>query len=186
MSSSGLARWKLFSPFLFLRLRYEERFTYNAFSILIGLLASLAYSLLPVRPALMGSNGVLNDILGFTSILFPFFVAALVAVATFQREGMDRMPNGGQVQLKRRNDSIVSLTRRQFVCFIFGYCSALSATIFISIIITKSLFPWISVYFSGDMEYIKLVYIFIISSSFAHMITITFWGMYYLTDRISN
>jgi len=186
MNDKGIARWKLFSPFLFLRLEYEERLTYNLASVLCGGLVVLAYIFLPIKPSLIGSEGLLTGIQSFVTILFPFFVAALVAVATFSRKGLDAKPSGGQVKLSRRNETVKLLTRRQFICFIFGYCASLSLILFVGIIISRAMYPWVMFEFHDALPYLRIGSLFLVTIIFSHMVIITFWGLYYLTDRINN
>lgn len=184
LSQTGIARSKLLSPFLFLRLRFGERWRYNVAALIIGGLLAATYWMLPVKPPLLGQTGLLEDVKAFVTIVFPFYVAALVAVATFQRTELDDMPNGGQVTLHRRNEPIISLTRRQFVCFIFGYCSALSVLLFLMVMLSKMLQPWLVGLIPGLLPYAKVALLAGLGSVFAHMMIITFWGLYYLTDRV--
>jgi len=182
VTGEGLARWKLFSPFLFLRLKFSERRCYLLLSIFVGIAFGGLYQL--TKPPLMGPLGLLEDIKSFVTILFPFFVAALVAIATFTRPGLDDLTSGGLVTLERKGEAIRTLTRRQFVCSIFGYCAGVSLCIFLVVIFTKVTHPW----FLGSgllaVPYFKAACLTIVATMFAHMVIITFWGLYYLSDRL--
>ena len=51
--------------------------------------ATALYLLLPVKPSLTASGGLLSNILTLLAVLPGFFIAALAAVATFNRPEMD-------------------------------------------------------------------------------------------------
>ena len=57
--------------------------------VLISAVLCVAYAALPEKPSLLGDGGLLTDMLGIIATLPGFYFAALAAVATFDRPGMD-------------------------------------------------------------------------------------------------
>ena len=57
--------------------------------VLILAVLCVAYAALPEKPSLLGDGGLLTDMLGIIATLPGFYFAALAAVATFDRPGMD-------------------------------------------------------------------------------------------------
>lgn len=187
MSENQLSDWKLFSPLVFLRLNYAEKRLYNIVSFIVSLSITLVYVALPYRPPLMGDGGILNDLQSLVTILFPFLVAALVSVATFQRESLDAFPIGSQVKLLRKDVADYFLKRREFICLLFGYCASLSLIIFLYVLIAKIIYRSIPIIIGPEFVfYIKIFAVFTLSLIFVHMIIVTFWGIYYLMYRINN
>ncbi len=88
--------------------------------------------------------------------------------------------------LARRGEAVKYLSRRQFVCFIFGYCAALSVFIFLMVLAGKVARPLVWAICPDAVGYVKPVAVFILSVSFTHMLIVTFWGLYYLSDRLHS
>jgi len=130
---------------------------------------------------LAGNTGLISQITDFVANLPGFFIAALAAVATFNRLDIDEtMDNPPEIEvIHHGNPLMVKMTRRRFLCVLFSYLTAVSiflvlATRFGLAISAPQgyeiIFSWIGV--SG--------FIFILSQ----MITATFLGLYYLGERL--
>ena len=95
----------------------------------LAVLSTAALLALPVRPAVAGRDGVLQAVIGVLTILPGFFLAALAAVATFQRPEMDvEMPAPAPVVGVRFGDAVVEteVTRRMFLSYLFSYLTIVS------------------------------------------------------------
>lgn len=83
------------------------------------------------------SQGLVTDVISLLNLLIAFFIAALAAVATFHRDGLDEKMKGDPAILKRRNRHGVKvdkvLTHRQFVCYLFGFLSFASLVMLLSL-----------------------------------------------------
>lgn len=134
------------------------------------------------------ANGFLDKILTLTAALTGFYVAALVAAATFFNPDMDKPIRSGPVELitKDADGSInrEALTRREFACMIFGYLAA--STLMLSIAIAFALgcstFNWETLgrgYLAARTAAIIAFSIWI-----AHITTVTALGLFYLMDRL--
>src|SRR5258708_3423171 len=75
------------------------------------------------------SGGFLDKLMGVTAALTGFYVEALVAAATFSHPDLDKVITVGSIALITRDDDGKKiselLTRREFVCTLFGYLAYL-------------------------------------------------------------
>ena len=95
----------------------------------MAVLAVVGYMLLPVRPPLAGDDGLSGYAFRITSLLPGFFIAALAAVATFQRAELDEtMPDPSPMLEVRTGEdaSPVPLSHRVFLCHLFAYLTSTS------------------------------------------------------------
>ena len=121
-----------------------------------------------------------------------FFIAALAAVATFDRPQMDKPLRGEPALLSVWDNNLQKkvekiLTRRQFVCYLFGYLSFVSLILYLMILVLKAIHPtWIA-NITVDIQEITRV---LLSGAF----WILFWnimitailGIYFLADRMQH
>lgn len=146
----------------------------------------VVWSPVPVR--VLDKGGVVYAVTDLIKVLVGFYIAALAAVATFQKEDMDQQTEGEPLTLKvRRKGQLkdAKLTRRQFLCYLFGYLSFLSLFLyfagacapFVSVIFNDSLPGWL---FAAVRFLCLLLYLLFA----AQLITTTLLGLHFLTDRI--
>lgn len=176
----------------YLRIVHPEKFVYDLlFPILSVVLGLSLYNLLPIKPALLGESGLLKDFKDVLTLLIAFFVAALAAVATFQRKGLDEVMKGStpptlSVKLHDRT-WLQPLTRREFLCYLFGYLSSMSLILFLLIVSVKVFAPSIQLWVDANTYIVlKNVFISIFSAAGGHLLVSTLLALYYLTDRINR
>lgn len=139
-----------------------------------------------------GDGGLASKLTGFISNLPGFYIAALAAIATFNRAGIDNLlisnRNNGDLQSPYivvkdvKSNGIpmtieVEITRRVFLCLLFSFLTAES----IILVIFSFLFS--SLLLPGE-AYLSLIYLSIFLFVFWQLIVSTFFGLYYLGDRI--
>lgn len=138
------------------------------------------YIISPVKPPLLGSEGILKSVSQILALLPGFFITALAAVATFQRADMDEeMPIPAPIVSIEYlgNDIDIKLTRRLFLSYLFSYLSIISFLLFFVIAISP--------YFSPLLKYIEYKERIIISTSYgAYVVKIFFIGVisYFLSS----
>ncbi len=157
------------------------------------LLAILSTSLLfwlkqfaPVT--LYADGGIIVKILNFVQVLPGFYIAALAAIATFNKTDIDKtMPAPApkiDIMVQGRNVAI-ELTRRRFLCSMFAFLTAESIILIVLAIFASSAYvsikaiihePW-QIWASG----LFTLTFFLL---FWQMIVASFWGLYYLGDRL--
>ncbi len=142
-----------------------------------------------------GPNGIVDRTGSLTSTLTGFYVAALVAAATFasSHAGLDDEIESGRIYQNMIIDEVLTpdyLTRREYVCAIFGYVSFLA--LFISILsillvsisgavpIPQASESWIYFGFLCAKYAVGCGYCLAV----AHMLATTTHGLYYLSYRL--
>lgn len=183
---------KLFSPLSYLRIKHEEKDWYDyKIPFAVSFLLTIAYYCLANKISLIETNGLLLQVNGLLQVLIGFYIAALAAVSTFSSPSIDEVMAGSPPTLveKFRGQKItVELTRRRFVCYLFGYLALVSFVLFcvgmISILIGKPLHLWLLTFWSSDVILgLKTAfvggYLFILMN----IITTTLLGLYFLAVR---
>lgn len=157
----------------------------------IGVVITILSWRFNVKFGLFEDKGVIPNIASLLNLLAAFYIAALAAVATFDRKGLDDRMKGEVASLKRTNKRgsvvIIILTHRQFVCYLFGYLSLISIAmlsfIYFSKIIQVPIIEFIS--FSGDYwVYIKSLFVFLFFATFANLMITMLLGVHFLSDRL--
>ncbi|MGR5465213.1 hypothetical protein ACPV5G_19940 [Photobacterium damselae] len=127
---------------------------------------------------MLGESSFVSNITSLLGILIGFFIASLAAVSTFERPEMDYIMEGNPPILYKQY-----LTKRQFLCYLFGYLSYAS----IIVIIIGDI---INLY-SNDIFHIirnnTIIYIIIFVPYFFIVMNIfmtLFLGLSFLTENI--
>jgi preprotein translocase subunit Sec61beta len=190
--------WRLFYPFRYFWVRNPEKHKLDLWPTLV-IAAVIAAPFCLSCASFFRPNGFLDKILVLTAPLTGFYVAALVAAATFPHPDLDRVITAGPVVLVSRGEdgkrAQEALTRREFVCILFGYLSFSSFIISVLsayLIALSSVgasaashWPAVGVVFSPPVwAYIRASAIIVMSLLVAHLVTATGLGVYYLMDRI--
>ena len=175
-------------PFSYLAIKHEHKWIMDW--VLPGVLAiATALFIFVFRHTLniYGDSGVISRILGFIQNLPGFYIAALAAIATFGRTDIDNMiptPTPTIIEVRAGERSEIPLTRRRFLCMMFAFLTAECVVIILASIASLS---FASDYVGRASEGLKLlsggvfvVYIFF----FYQMLLATFWGLFYLGDKI--
>lgn len=186
------------SPFKYLRLR-NERGTRLVFRDLIPMLVITLVFAAPFiafdQVNFSRAAGFVDRMGSLAAVLAGFYIAALVAVGSFSASigDLDSPISNGKIFLNLGDED--SLTRREYICAVFGFLSFLSLFIAIAssfvLIVTPAvsgiaskedlaIFGFNTSAFDVARGFFIFVYCFVISA----MIVTTFYGLYYLTDRI--
>ncbi|MBG0593852.1 hypothetical protein KKZ48_09045 [Enterobacter hormaechei subsp. xiangfangensis] len=137
---------------------------------------------------LIKDGGFVKTASSFISNLPGFYIAALAAIATFNREEID-FPligsNGApfiKVTRTKENGKTVDthekLTRRLFLCMLFSFLTALSLCI---LMLNAFATPLTGTY-NNDIANWSYIIVFLFFTW--QMLVSTFFGLYYLGDRI--
>ncbi|MBH1943606.1 hypothetical protein I5L01_05090 [Erythrobacter sp. YJ-T3-07] len=147
-------------------------------------------------PNSFGKDGLIDGLGGITTVLAGFFVAGLVAIATFFRENssLDDIIERGPAIIGFGTDDQESLTRRQYVCSMFGFLVGLSFFLAISAVFLRSFATSISLLLVPELldlvpqvgwsAVLEISGVFIWILLFSWQIIVTLRGLYYLMDRI--
>lgn len=178
-------------PFGYLSIKgINGKKAYDWFAPLTLTLLSVAYFHLCNFPFidLIKDDGFIKTTSAFVANLPGFYVAALAAIATFNREQIDYPLIGStgtpfiEVKVIKENGITVNskenLTRRLFLCMLFAFLTALSIVI---VMLNAYVSPVISISTNKLAHYVYAVFFIFLTWQ---LFVTTFFGLYYLGDRI--
>lgn len=183
---------KLFSPLSYLLIKHEEKSWYDfRIPFAVSLIITIAYYHHANKIALIATNGLLLQVNGLLQVLIGFYIAALAAVATFASPSIDEVMAGDPPTLveKFRGQKItVQLTRRRFVCYLFGYLALVSFMLFclgmVSILVGKPFHLWLLTFWTSDVIiWFKTIFVGGYLFVLMNIITTTLLGLYFLAVR---
>jgi len=181
--------WRLLYPLRYFQLDNSEKskIDWIATAALAAALA-LPFVLLP-GAVFFKNGGFLDKMVILTSALTGFYVAALVAAATFGHPDLDKTITAGQIAIIARDDDgqkiLRALTRREFVCTMFGYLAFLA--LILSVFSAGAIGIAESSIFNSDVWwfwYGRSFAIVVYAMMTAHLMVVTSLGLYYLMDRL--
>ncbi len=191
--------WRLFYPLRYFSLVNDEKKHLDIWpTVALAVVIAVPYLFVP-GVSFFKANGFLDKLLTLTAALTGFYVAALVAAATFNHPDLDKVIKSGPIALITKdvdgNKIKDYLTRREFVCTVFGYLAfatfVLSLTAAFCIGLSGINFaeavkwPVVGVLFSGDYWLvIRGTVIAAIALLVGHVAVVTSLGLYYLMDRL--
>ena len=176
---------RLLTAIDYLRISHEAKHRYDyTIPTLFALAMISCYYFIPIKPSILGKDGIISNINSIIQILTGFYIASLAAVATFKTERLDEVMEGRPPKLKGINGKTELLTRRRFLCLLFAYLVTLCfLLVFIGIIAPtvsanlRDLVPALFVY----IKYVSLsIYIFLVSQ----LTVVTLLGIFFITDKI--
>lgn len=174
--------YQLTRPLSYLRIQHDDKWIYDWLipALLTAGTLWLAVEFIPIA-SMVSSSGLISDITSFIANLPGFFIAALAAVATFNKNDIDQlMDNPPKISVMHYGKPLmVDMTRRRFLCVLFSYLTAISILI---VLLAK-----ICLALNIESEY-KLyynwagvgVYFFVLWQ----MVIATVLGLYYLGERL--
>ncbi|WP_226150827.1 hypothetical protein [Burkholderia vietnamiensis] len=138
--------------------------------------------------SLYADGGMIAKMLGFVQGLPGFYIAALAAIATFNKTDIDKtMPAPApkiDIVVQGRN-VVIELTRRRFLCSMFAFLTAESLIIIVLAIFAQSIYtPMKSLVSEPWKIWISATFMLAFFLLFWQMILASFWGLFYLGDRL--
>ncbi len=135
------------------------------------------------------NEALLSSIVNILQILPGFYIAALAAVASFNRKMMDTEIDGNPISLKASENGAIktrNLTRRRLLCYLFGYLSFLSLTLFLLGTLIQKVSPVaiVSLYNEKAGFLVEWICFSVVLFFFFQMVTVTLLGLFYLADRM--
>ena len=191
--------WRLFRPLRYFTLRNRAKTAMDvAGALTVALLVVLPFLIVP-DASFFRAGGVLDRLIGLMSALTGFFVAALVAAATFAHADLDRVMTSGAVEMRVLDEdgktSWQKMTRRELACAIFGYLSfagfvfSVAAAIIVPIASSGPPPPAFLGLATGSFlveqrESLRIAAMFCVAIPLGHIMTATALGIYYLMERL--
>lgn len=183
-----LAFWTIDHP--------QVRWTTVWLPFLVTLPLAIGFLCLPIEPKLTGDKSLTQYALTVLSTLPGFYIAALAAVATFDRPALDEImpPPAPKIELRTGNQyEKVPLTMRMFLSHMFAYLTTLSFIAAAVCVTAELIAPSINYELSripqswliNPIEWtIKSFYASLVIWLVVNIGITTLHGMYFLTERI--
>jgi hypothetical protein len=152
-----------------------------------GLAASASIWVLPVKLNLFGDFGLFYHMNGLMQILAGFFIASLAAVATFSREGLDDVMGGDPPTIPRSSGRPEDLTRRRFLCLLFGFLAGGSIVLYLAGAIAMLAAPLVHDWGLAHATLhvaLRSAIGFVYGMVLCNVLLTSFLGLYFLIDRI--
>ena len=152
------------------------------------------FIVLPAKPDLFGDGGLNGSIISLVATLPGFFIAALAAVSTFQRETLDEIMPSPAPRLKLRTrgqEEAADLTMRMFLSHLFAYLTTYSFLLALLCVVCEALSPSVQMIvqtWGNDIPllglFVRLAYVAMVAWFLSNIITATLFGMYFLAERM--
>ena len=182
--------WVLIQPFAYLTIRHPHKWLVDwAVPVALTIL-SVAITWISTHFDRIGDeHGLLERLFIFVGLLPGFFIAALAAIATFNKPDIDDvMPEPSPrlgIQIHGQK-SIIRLTRRRFLALLFSFLCAesIALTVGLSFILADG--PSLVAHITMPCLHLaaKVATFAILLLMFWQMIAATFFGLYYLGHRL--
>lgn len=152
---------------------------------------------LNIPMALSGHKALFASLSSLLALLIAFYMAALAAVSTFTRRGIDKGLRGGDALLSVLNHTTMrrqrkALSYRQFISYLFGYLAFLSLALFIALMAMNSVWPHVKqvsqnyLYWDDITKYgEQTVFVLFVFGTWQLLVT-SLLGIYFLSDRIQS
>lgn len=187
MSKYNVIIYQLTRPVSYLLLKHPAGKVYNWIIPLMLTALSLTILLLLAEISdVIGQNGLVENLTDFVISLPGFLIAALAAIATFNRPIIDQeMIDAPTIDIKAGNTELEdqALTRRDFLLRLFSFLTVDS----IFLIIYAKIGAITSVPSFLETEYFIAEWFFagIFLTIFWQLLTLLLFGMYYLCERLN-
>lgn len=180
----------LLRPFSYLMVRHHSRapllVNWVVPLVLSVVVTAVIYFISP-RLNVFGAQGLLERMLSFIQTLVGFYIAALAAVSSFNSPHLDRdMPNPPPLMLIKYNNGNqwVRATRRRFMTAMFAFLTAASFIFSVAAVAALTVAGPIASSMPGVAEVLRPIAVVGFVFLGAQMTVVTFWGLFYLGERM--
>lgn len=179
----------LFSPLTYLQIRHEaKRWADWYYPLIFALLSAYLVLTYGGAGAIAGEDGLLAKLLVVSSVLPGFYIAALAAIATFNRPDIDELmpaPTPKIFHKIRGERNEIELTRRRFLSHLFAFLCFESLAVMVACMFASLVGSSILDNFIDPVALaIRIGFVFVLLLMFWQMISGTLLGLYYLGDRL--
>jgi hypothetical protein len=195
---------QLLVPMKYLYIRHGDRLLQSKAVIdfimpgICALVMCILFLWLDVRLAIFAHEEFIKRLTDLLALLIAFYMAALAAVATFERKGIDDPLKGGDATLRvlhhdTNTYSQKALSYRQFISYLFGYLSFICLCLYIFISVVSLGWPALEKHYICNAVITDILVnivdpvIFFLVIFFVWQLTFTsLLGIYFLTERIQS
>ena len=176
---------ELFTPLLFLRVKHAVKPFYDVVYPLVFAVAAGSIILWwPHEFALVGQDSLVQALNSLIGILIGFYIAALAAVATFDRPEMDELMKGDPATLDLPGrDTPLLLTRRIFLTLLFGHLTLVSIMVFVAFSCANVMLAQVHVDDGSGYGLARAAFVYVYCFLIGHILSESLLGVYYLAWR---
>lgn len=181
--------YQISRPWAYIMIKGKEKWVFDfLLPSILSIIVTAAAILSKGSVNYFGPGGIISSFTSFIQSLPGFFIAALSVVATFQKKEMDFFLAPPTPEIAIRIDGrigLVRLTRRRFLGLLFSFLTAQSIIITGLGIFLSSFSGYATSLISIDLRiymfsFAILLYMYLVFQ----MLIVTFWGLYYLSERM--
>lgn len=178
------------SPLAYLRIRHSSKWMLDwLYPALFSALSTAFLWLFGGPGVISGQAGLLDRIILVCSVLPGFYIAALAAIATFNRPDIDNVMPAPAPRLSvdiGGRDNVIDLTRRRFLAYLFAFLCWESLALLILCVFAGISASRIMLYLGSFAIVSKYTFLFFLSLVFWQLVFATCLGLYYLGDRLNR
>lgn len=187
MKKYSVIFYQLTRPISYLFLNHPSGKVYNwIIPLLLSTITMLLLYFLVSIDDVIGSDGLVEELTGFVISLPGFLIAALAAIATFNRPVIDQeMIDAPTIDIKIGNTELIEepLTRRDFLLRLFSFLTVDS--IFLIIYAKVGSIVSVPSIFETQYHLTEWLFVSVFMMVFWQLLTLLLFGMYYLCERLN-
>ncbi|MEZ8739522.1 hypothetical protein AB6E21_05805 [Photobacterium swingsii] len=178
--------FQLVRPFSYLRIDHESKQVYDWYLPIILMIGTIVFSFnfIGLEGLINTDDGLIAQLTSFISNLPGFYIAALAAIATFNRKDMDlRIPEPTPTieNLIRGKKQIIKLTRRRLLCSLFAFLTTESIFLVIFTRFFQSSSLGSITFFDIELSWYGSCVYFLF---FWQLVVSTLYGLFYMGDKM--
>jgi hypothetical protein len=178
------------SPLAYLRIKHPSKWVLDWLYPVVFAAISVGVILKFGRPgAISGESGLLDRLILVCSILPGFYIAALAAIATFNRPDIDAVMPDPTPTLKVEiggRPNVIDLTRRRFLAYLFAFLCWESIALLIVCVFAGITAEGIAAAVGSYAPAVKYAFLSVLLLLFWQLVFATCLGLYYLGDRLNR
>lgn len=178
------------SPLAYLRIQHPSKWVLDwLYPSIFAILSVALIWQFGKAGTIAGQSGLLDRLILVSSVLPGFYIAALAAIATFNRPDIDTVMPSPTPTLKVEiggRPNVIDLTRRRFLAYLFAFLCWESLALLILCVFAGISAERFMAMVGSYGPYAKYGFLFALLLLFWQLIFATFLGLYYLGDRLNR
>lgn len=180
----------IIAPVSYLRIRHPSKWVVDwLLPLVLCAISTILVACLAKPGAIAGPSGLIDRLSLACSILPGFYIAALAAIATFNRPDIDEiMPSPTPTLLVAIHgaEKTLDLTRRRFLAYLFGFLCWESLFLLVYFIFAGVIAAGVMQHLGSLAPAGRVAFLAVGFLAFWQLICATCLGLYYLADRLNR
>jgi hypothetical protein len=181
----------LFAPLSYLRIKHKSKWVIDwVFPVAFAIASVFLVFTFGAKGAVAGPNGLVDRLLVVSSVLPGFYIAALAAIATFNKPDIDEFMPEPTPRISVEiggHDNVIRLTRRRFLSHLFAFLCWESLAIMIACVFAAIVGKGVVSHLSPESAHLATIgFAVVLLLGFWQMVCATCLGLYYLGERLHH